>query len=1288
MRKLTFTLALLSVAAFAFAETDREDITSQYLKNPSFEEDDLSSLTKETTRGGYPFTSVTDWTFTSSLSSGYGQAEFMTAEATATDNDYGAPGSPSDGTQMVYLRDAWNSTSASLMQSVTLPAGTYALSVDNKCVTEGSGHSVNLVAGDTRTSLTFQSSMPSQWSTAELVFTLDEETTLDVGVSLSFANVAKGGSVLLDNFRLYQYPEGYEEPEETDVTSPTEGVITQDFVREADMMADILQMIANFSQYMVNDFYYCVETNSINEDCGYFKGESSGASNEEGVRTNADLSMLCAFLVKYAKNKVTLPSGVTWSTLEDLAKRSLIFAYSTHKANKLKITSSGDYWGSTAASDYVWESSLWALSVAYSAYFQWDSLSDTQKNYIYAMLKAECNYELERTIPTGYSGDTKAEENGWEAGILAATLGLFPDDPLADKWFSRLREFAINSYSHYTDASNTTVIDPSYDNKTVADLYIGDNLYTDYTLQNHSLFHTSYQNVVMQELGEAALALKMFQGSNEKWQTNALMHNNQEVMDSVLNWLALTDGELAMPNGNDWSLFLYDQITSYTTQACFQSDPNALMLENMAYKNIKARQQTTSDGSWLLRPDVGARRMGVEGHRVMMTYLMHLAISTADLTPTDWEAFRSSHSEAKVFPCQDVVRAFTKDRFTTFSWSSGLSSYTGYFASNTPDKNKILVPYRANNTGNLLGWYTVSGQSTNATPVVSGEFDLDGDAYTMNGELKTNGSTLDHRFAIYSTPGNAVIYLDYVTGLSSGTITGEYGGLLAISTDELTKLKRTLYYASGDGSDHKQLDGTSLTTFSSDWVNIDNELGVIGQNGKKMAFGDREENNSIYTSKLYPMYSTTSRTFKSGTVVDRRGLVYYSSVDAETTAEMNSRLVTLTDQVPEGWNALIASDPDDTRYLLIANFQGETEEATLTDIQVNGLAPVFKQETTITDSKSTATFSLQQNHSEGSVLSFLVEGSGLTAQLDNDSSAYVAVATSGDLTVHIGQASREISVQEGDTLYITLDQEGNITYEQTSLPEAEYDPTSLIVNPNFDEGTNGWEGSPSVSYSCAEKWNTTFDVYQTITGLTPGLYRLSCQGFYRDGGYASAASLRSSGKEVLNAYLYAKSTVGDTACEVDTALVSIFTEAGSIGTVGVSTSFGYVPNTMEQTHQYFLAGLYPNSLEPQVGEDETLTIGVRKTVAVSDDWAIFDTFTLEYLGQAPDEEVEEGEGEGEEEGEGESGEEEEEEDPTGLSPVSAQASAVKVYTLTGARIPEGDSLQPGVYIVNGRKVLR
>lgn len=760
--------------------------------------------------------------------------------------------------------------------------------------------------------------------------------------------------------------------------SYTEGVITADFVPEKDMKADLLQMLADFSTYIVNDWQECEYPNDLDEACGCFKGENTMANDERGVRPNADLSMICAFLVKYGKPAgVTLPTGVTWDKMEELAMKSLVFSYSTHKANRLKVCKGGNYWGSVSNADHVWESSLWAMSVAYSAFFQWDRLSDAQKGYIYKLLKAECNYELERSIPTGYIGDTKAEENGWEADVLAVTLGLFPNDPLAPQWFERLREFAVNSYSHPSDRHNQTKIDPEYDTKTVADLYKGQNLYDDYSLQNHNLFHTSYQNVVMQELGEAALALKMFQQGlygEEKWKTNALMHHNQEVQDSILNWLALADGELAMPNGNDWSLFLYDQITSYSTQACFQQDPHALMLENMAYKYIKARQKTTPDGSWLLRPDVGARRMGVEAHRVMMTYLMHDVLSTADLKPTRWADFNRLYGEAKILPCQNIVRAATDDRFTCFSWSDGLKSYTGYFAANSPDKNKIVVPYRANNTGNLIGWYEVEGKRTDAVPVVKGNYLLAGNSYVMNGELNTNDGTLNHRFVLYSTPQNALVYLDYVTANSSATITAAKGGLLAISTDELMATSRTLYYKGGQQTS----DGSQMLTFESPWVNIDNELGVISCNlnlnlnanpnanpnlnsRPVIAFGDRGANNSIFTSKLYPLYSNTPRKVEAGEVVDARNLVYYSNINAKQTQKMASKLVSLKDKLPEGWNGVIVPDAG-CSYLLISNFKGE-DTITLTDLKLKGWIPVFPDDTHVTQKGSAVTFKVEQNHS-------------------------------------------------------------------------------------------------------------------------------------------------------------------------------------------------------------------------------------------------------------------------------------------------------------------------------------
>ena len=761
--------------------------------------------------------------------------------------------------------------------------------------------------------------------------------------------------------------------------SPTEGVVTGDFVGEKAMMDDLLQMLTRFGQYMMADFQPCEEPNSIGEECGCFRGESTMASNEAGVRTNADLSMLCAFLVRYAQPAgLTLPRGITWEEISDIAMKSLIFAYSTHKANKLKKCSGGDWWGSTSKKDRVWESSLWAMSVAYSAFFQWNLLSEKQKEYIHALLKAECNYELERDIPTGYKGDTKAEENGWEVDVLAAALGLFPDDPLAPQWYERLRLFAINCHSHPADSTNHAVVDKGREG-TVANLYRGQNLYEDYTLQNHDYFHTSYQNVVIQELGEAFLTLQLFQTElkgEQRWATNALTHNCQEVTDHVLNWLALTDGELAMPNGNDWSMFLYDQITAYSFMATQMRDANALMLENLAYKYIKARQATTKDGSWLLRPDVQARRMGVQGHRVMMTYLMHQAWSTEQMTPTKWEDFRNAHSEARLLTCQNIIRAFTPHRFTTFSWSEGLKSYTGYITANSVDKNKIIVPYRAYNTGNFIGWYDIKDKAQDAQPIVSGRYDMKGDAYTMYGELLTNGGTLDHRFAIFSTPGNAVGYLDHVSTLADVTINKEQGGLMAISVDELTRTKRTLYHQRGK----ETTDGANIFTADTEWMNIDNEVGFVSIGTRGMAFGNRANNNSIMTAKMYPAYSTTPRTLTKGTLADRRNVVYYCQVDATTTRSMARQTERLAPQLPDGWNGIIASDPDRTRYLMLAHFEGEDTDVTITARGDTLGAPVFENETAIRQTTGTATFLMAKGSALMQTICCFVKGDGVIAQ--------------------------------------------------------------------------------------------------------------------------------------------------------------------------------------------------------------------------------------------------------------------------------------------------------------------
>ena len=173
------------------------------------------------------------------------------------------------------------------------------------------------------------------------------------------------------------------------------------------------------------------------------------------------------------------------------------------------------------------------------------------------------------------------------------------------------------------------------------------------------------------------------------------------------------------------------------------------------------------------------------------------------------------------------------------------------------------------------------------------------------------------------------------------------------------------------------------------------------------------------------------------------------------------------------------------------------------------------------------------------------------------------------------------------------------------------DATFFIVGQGFNRGdTNrntAWQGSPAIGGNndnmAAEKWNCNFDIYQDLTGLPNGFYKLSAQGFYRAGNAGNTDLTK-------NAYLYAN--------EVSSPMLNILAEAGNSafegGNVSAVAGYGNVPNNMATVSTAFSAGLYAdNSVLVEV-TDGTLRIGVKKETLISSDWTIFDNFELTYYG--------------------------------------------------------------------------
>ena len=188
---------------------------------------------------------------------------------------------------------------------------------------------------------------------------------------------------------------------------------------------------------------------------------------------------------------------------------------------------------------------------------------------------------------------------------------------------------------------------------------------------------------------------------------------------------------------------------------------------------------------------------------------------------------------------------------------------------------------------------------------------------------------------------------------------------------------------------------------------------------------------------------------------------------------------------------------------------------------------------------------------------------------------------------------------------------------QTATADNGKDATWLLPGHNFgrnDSRNSNWSGGPSLGGDntnfCAEKYNTTFDVYQTIN-VPNGMYKVEVQGFYRNGGYADAAVKHNDGSEQLLATAYANT--------VETPLQSIFTEAGKLDK-GVTTDGieGKFPNSMIDASAFFTAGLYNNVIENVTVVDGTLKVGIKKSEAVGSDWSIFDNIRLTYYGEITD----------------------------------------------------------------------
>ena len=184
------------------------------------------------------------------------------------------------------------------------------------------------------------------------------------------------------------------------------------------------------------------------------------------------------------------------------------------------------------------------------------------------------------------------------------------------------------------------------------------------------------------------------------------------------------------------------------------------------------------------------------------------------------------------------------------------------------------------------------------------------------------------------------------------------------------------------------------------------------------------------------------------------------------------------------------------------------------------------------------------------------------------------------------------------------------------------DVTAAIINPDCTSN-EGWEGSPAFDTASrdAEKYNTTYNVFQVINGLPAGTYTVTLTGFYRNGtaqeDYDAYMLDPTTGN---HAFIYASGAEGDT-CAV--AMKRLAAEAKTIDAdadaptdwVKLTGTSLIVPNMMSTASEAFAENRYlGNQVTVKLAEGQPLTIGLKKSTAVTTDWTIWTNWKLTYYG--------------------------------------------------------------------------
>ena len=176
----------------------------------------------------------------------------------------------------------------------------------------------------------------------------------------------------------------------------------------------------------------------------------------------------------------------------------------------------------------------------------------------------------------------------------------------------------------------------------------------------------------------------------------------------------------------------------------------------------------------------------------------------------------------------------------------------------------------------------------------------------------------------------------------------------------------------------------------------------------------------------------------------------------------------------------------------------------------------------------------------------------------------------------------------------------------------QFDITSVITNPNFDKGVNGWDAQNSLGWSDGvgeDFGHTASQVSQTLKGMPAGTYTMKVQSFYRSDAYRVSNYKYEQGTDQQ---VPAQMFFGENAQSIKNINDDARMQPASPSSDVNGAYRRSIPNNLSGTNAAFETGQYWNVMTATLATDGDVTFGLRNTTGNSSCWMPFDNFRLYY----------------------------------------------------------------------------